>query len=148
MDNRGVAARVRRRRASALLTTDPKDLPVIGLGSKYAKLLGFDARNWASSAKAGGGTDTTLRVRITDNRGAIVYLDAADTNYTAGVKRIVVADDTATGLSTSVVDQTGAAAAAGEAAGAGIIMESPVTVRVTLATTATDFFEIDLFVEG
>lgn len=118
----------------------------LGLGAKYAKILSIRARNWASSAKAAAGADTAVKIRITDNNGDIVYLDAADRDYaTAEVTLNVSQDDTATGLGVTPVDATGAAATAG--AGAPIIAEGPVLVAIVNGATATDFMTVDLIVE-
>lgn len=136
----------RRRRVQGLLSASPVTLGTIGLGSKFAFLRAIRARNWASSAKAGAGTDTAVKVKITDNNGDIVFLDAADRDYaTAEVTLYPSADDTTTGLGITPVDATGAAATAG--AGSPIIMESPVTVVITNGGTATDFMTVDLIVE-
>lgn len=118
----------------------------LGLGAKYARLHEIRARNWASSAKAGAGADTAQRIRITDNNGDIVFLDAADRDYaTAEVTLVPVLDDTVTGLGLLGTDATGAVRAAGEASG--IILEGPVLVAVVNGATATDFFTCDLIVE-
>ncbi len=138
---------IKKRTTAGLVTADPVSLPEVGLGFKFAKLLGFRARNWASSAKAAAGTDALQKVKITDNNGDVVYLDAADRDYkTAEVTINATQDDTATGLGVTPVDATGAAATAG--AGAAIWMESPVTVTIIDGTTTTDYFEIQLIVEG
>lgn len=136
----------RRGPAAAVLAADPTTVGTVYLGSKYAKVLGFQVRNWASSAKAGAGTDATLRVKLTDNNGQIFYLDAADKDYkTAAVWRWIRSDDTVTGLSYVPGDATGAAVPADSAITP--IVASPVTVVVTGATTATDYFEIYLYVD-
>lgn len=135
-----------RRRVQGLLTSTTTTLGTIGLGSKFAKLLQIRARNWASSAKAGAGTDTAVKVKITDNNGDVVYLDASDRDYaTAEVTLAPTQDDTATGLGVTPVDATGAAATAG--AGGPIVMESPVTVVVLNGATTTDYMTVDLIVE-
>lgn len=134
--------------AAALLAADPTTVGTVSLGTPYARVLGFQARNWASSAKAGAGTDATLRVKLTDANGMIFYLDATDVDYKTGnVFTWFSHDDTVTGLTgTKITDATGAAAGA-TGVPVKVIMASPVTVVVTLATTATDYFEIYLFVE-
>lgn len=136
----------RKRRVQGLTTATPVNLGTIGLGSKYAKLLEIRCRNWASAAKAGGGTDTAIKLKITDNNADVVYLDASDRDYAAAeVTLLVTQDDTATGLGVTPVDATGAAATAG--AGGPVIMESPVTVAVVNGGTTTDFVTVDLIVE-
>lgn len=135
-----------KKRTVAFLTTDADQGSTVGLGAKYGRLLAIRARNWASSAKAGAGTDSAIKIRITDNNGDIVYLDASDRDYkTAQVTLYPSADDTASGVDTLAVDQTGATATAG--AGAPVIMESPVTVEAVNGGTTTDYFEVELLVE-
>jgi hypothetical protein len=138
---------IKKRRSEGLVSANPVSFTAVGLGSKYARLLEIRARNWASSAKGGAGTDAAIRIKITDNNGDIVYLDAADRDYkTAEVTLFPSADDTATGIDTLAVDQTGATATAG--AGSPIVMEGPVTVTIVNGATATDFMTVDLIVEG
>lgn len=139
---------IKKRTTAGLLSANPTttQIPSVGLGAKYGKLLAIRARNWASSAKGGAGTDTAVKLKLTDNNGDIVYLDASDRDYaTAEVTLWPSADDTTTGLGVTPVDATGAAATAG--AGAPIIMESPVAVVVLNGTTTTDYFEVSLLVE-
>jgi hypothetical protein len=148
-----------KRHVEGLISANPVDLSPVGLGSnqvgafagaKFGRLVGIRARNFASSAKSGAGSDTAIRLRITDGNSDIVYLDAADVDYaTAEVTVWPSGDDTVTGITSTTggisVDQTGAAASAGS--GSGIIMQSPVTVRVVNGTTATDYISVDLLVE-
>jgi hypothetical protein len=148
-----------KRHTEGLVSANPTDLPAVGLGqnqvgafsgAKFGRLVGIRARNFSSSAKSGAGADVLTSLRITDGNGDIVYLDAADRDYaTAEVTLWPSADDTVTGITSTTggiaVDQTGAAASAG--AGGGIVMQSPVTVRVLNGTTATDYFSVDLLVE-
>lgn len=121
-------------------------LGTVGLGAKYGRVFGFRARNWASSAKAGAGTDTAARVRLTDANSDIFYLDAADRDYaTAEVTIAFALDDTVTGLNIVSVDATGATATAG--AGVHPVVQSPITVDIVNGGTTTDYFEISLLVE-
>lgn len=137
---------IKKRTVRALVSANPVNLGTVGLGAKYAKLLAIRARNFADSTMAGAGTDTAVRIKITDNNGDVVYLDAADRDYaTAEVTLWPSADDTTTGLGVAPVDATGAAATAG--AGAPIIMESPVVVAIVNGATATDYMEVNLLVE-
>ncbi len=140
---------IRKRRVEALVSsTDATLLPApVNLGTKFARIVQIRARNWASAAKAGAGTDQAIKIKITDANSDVVYLDASDRDYaTAEITLVPSQDDTATGLGVTPVDATGAAATAG--AGAGIIAESPVTVTVLNGATATDFMTVDLIVEG
>jgi len=139
---------------AALTAATPQALGSVSLGAPYARILGFVAANWASSAKAAEGTDAALRVKLVDADSRVIYLDAADFDYgatsgaapsTNGQTRFLTGDDTATGLTDLYVDATGAAATAG--AGAGVIAKSPVAVSVVNGGTATDYFEVSLFVE-
>ena len=144
-----------KRHVEGLTSASPVAIGTVGLGSnqvgsfagaKYGKLVGIIARNYASSAKSGAGTDTAGRIKITDAASKVVYLDAADRDYaTAEVFLLPSQDDTATGLDVTPVDATGAAATAG--AGAPIIMKSPVTVTAVNFGTATDYLSVDLLVE-
>jgi hypothetical protein len=128
---------------SKLTASATETIGKIRLRGKYGKLLRIRARNWASSAKAGAGTDTAIKIKLTDGNSNVVYLDASDRDYaTAEVILLPTQDDTATGLGTLAVDATGAAATAG--AGAPIVMRDPVTVAVANAGTATDYFECEL----
>lgn len=142
---------IKKRRAEGLLSDSdeallPNPISFGGGNHKYGKILGFRARNWASSAKAGAGADNAVKVKITDNNGDVVYLDASDRDYaTAEVTLSISQDDTATGLGVTPVDATGAAATAG--AGAPIWAESPVVVSILNGGTATDFMTVDLIVE-
>lgn len=125
----------------------PQSLGDIYLGTKYARVTGFQARNWASSAKAGGGTSTTQKLKLTDANGMIFYLDASDRDYkTANVFAFIRYDDTITGLSQIYVDATGAAVAADTEQFP--VVKSPVTASVLNGEVATDYFEVYLFVEA
>lgn len=138
---------ISRRTSAGLLSADPVSFTAVGLGTKYAKLLAIRARNYASSAKLAAGTDSAVKIKITDANSDVVYLDASDRDYkTAEVTLNVSQDDTATGLGVTPVDATGAAVTAG--AGTPIIMQSPVTVTIINGTTATDYMEVQLLVEG
>ena len=96
--------------------------------------------------KAGAGTDALIKVKLTDASGKVFYLDAADRDYkTAAVHVFFNGDDTATGLSYVPTDATGAAASAGS--GVEVVVASPITIEVQNAGTATDYFEVSLFVE-
>lgn len=132
--------------AAAVTTAATTVLGTIALGAAYGRVHGFVARNWASSAKAGAGTDALEKVKLTDADGIVVFLDAADRDYkTAAVNVAFAQDDTSTGLSVTSTDATGAAATAG--AGNQWVAKSPITVEVQNAGTATDYFELSLLVE-
>lgn len=139
---------------AALTAATPQAVGSVSLGAPYGRVLGFVAANWASSAKAAEGTDAALSVKLVDADSRVIYLDAADFDYgatsgatpsTNGSTRFIGADDTVTGLSDLYVDATGATATAGS--GNGIVAKSPVAVSVVNGGTATDYFEVSLFVE-
>lgn len=143
--------------AAAVTSAATTVLGTIELGAPYALVLGFDAANWASSAKAAEGTDAAEKVKLTDADGYVLYLDAADRDYgatsgptpsTNGTRTIITPDETTTGLSHRHLDATGTALAADAGAGtAGVLARSPVTAEVQNAGTATDYFEVALLVQ-
>lgn len=145
---------IKRRRVEATLSTNPTttQFAKLGLGSKYAKLVAIRARSWASSAKAAAGIDALMKIRITDNNGQVVFLDAADRDYkTAEITLLPAQDDAqpvAGATSPLAVDATGTVFAAATQGPVGIIMESPVQVVIENCATATDFMTVDLIVEG
>ena len=146
---------IRKTAAVAAVTAGtPQALGSVSLGSPFARVLGFDAGIWASSAKAAEGTDAALKVKLVDADGRVIFLDATDFDYGAasgaaiGVgwhTHFIGGDDTVVGLNDLYVDATGAAATAG--AGTGVIAKSPVAVSVLNGGTATDYFEVKLIVE-
>lgn len=122
-------------------------LSTVSLGAAYGRVLGFTAQNWASSAKAGAGTSSTTKVKLTEAEGRVVYLDASDRDYkTAKVSIFFQQDETATGLSDLKLDATGAALSS-QGTSVGAICASPVTVTILNGEAATDYFEVYLFVE-
>ena len=132
---------------AALTAATPQVIGTVYLGAPYARVLGFQARNWASSAKAGAGTDVLQRVSLTDADGIVFFLDAADKDYAAALKNYFIEmDDTVTGLGVAGVDATGAAVAAGQQVEF-VLAKSPVTIRVINGGTPTDYFEAALFVD-
>jgi hypothetical protein len=137
------------RKTSAIAAVTSASTTVLGtinLGASYGVIKGVIARNWASSAKAAAGTDALEKLKLTDARGIVFYLDASDRDYkTAEVNLVLAPDETATGLGVVPVDSTGAAASAGS--GAEFIAKSPITVEVQNAGTPTDYFEVALLVD-
>jgi hypothetical protein len=133
--------------AAAVTTASTTVIGTIDLGAPFGIVRGFQARNWASSAKAAAGTDALEKVKLTDANGVVIFLDAADRDYkTAAVQLFFDADDTLTGLGITSTDATGAARAAGEGAVQAVV-QSPITVEIQDAGTATDYFELFLYVE-
>lgn len=139
----------KKKRVEGLIADSDHPIGTLYLGAKYARFYGFRARNWASSAKAGAGTDTAVKIRLTDANSDIFYLDATDTNYaTAEVTYFVGYDDLNTGLGISPVTAIGSAWVATEGATlVGPIIESPITVEIVNGGTATDYFTFDALVE-
>lgn len=132
--------------AHAVTSAATTVLGTISLGAQYGKILGIEARNYASSAKLAAGIDSAEKIKLTDADSKVIYLDAADRDYkTALVTLLPMVDPTATGLTPIPVDATGAAITDG--ASGTLIAKSPVTVEVQDAGTATDYFEVYLFVE-
>lgn len=141
--------------AAAVTTAATTVLGTVSLGAAYGRVLGFQAANWASSAKAAEGTDAAQKIKLTDAQGRVVFLDAADRDYgatsgpapsTAGTTVFFGQDETATGLTDLHVDATGAALSS-QAGMKGAVCQSPVTVEVQDAGTATDYVEVYLYVE-
>lgn len=141
--------------AAAVTTAATTTLGTIALGAAYGRVLGFQAANWASAAKAAEGTDAANKVQLTDAEGRVFYLDASDRDYgatsgpspsTGGTYIFFGQDETATGLTDLHVDATGAALSS-QAGLKGAVVKSPVTVTVVNTGTATDYFEVSLFVE-
>jgi hypothetical protein len=140
---------------AAVTTAATTVLGTVDLGAAYGRVFGFQAANWASSAKAAEGTDAAEIVKLTDAEGRVIYLDAADRDYgatsgptpsTGGTYIFFGGDETTTGLTDRHVDATGAALSS-QAGQKGAIAKSPVTVEVQNAGTATDYFEVSLYVE-
>jgi hypothetical protein len=134
------------RKVAAVLAADPTTVGTVDPGVPFSKILGFTARNWASIAKAGAGTDTSVIVKFTDDSG-IIYLENAARDYATALKATRIAvDDTATGLTGPLaVDATGATVTAGS--GGPLICVGPVQVIAVGGTTATDYFEIEILFE-
>ena len=133
--------------AAALTASTTQSLGTISLGAAYGRVLGFSARNYSSSAKTAAGTDALMEVKLTDAEGRVIYLDAADRDYkTALVTIFFQQDETATGLSDLKLDATGAALSS-QGTSVGAIAASPVTVTALNGATATDYFEVYLYVE-
>lgn len=108
-------------------------------GVKYARVVGF-------SARITSGADATTILQLSDRNG-IFYLDAAAANYTGtGLRRVIVRDDTATGLTGyTTVDSTGAALAAGQVV-PNPVVELPITVTWSSAT-AGEVLRVEILLE-
>lgn len=133
---------------AALTAASPQALPSLSLGVGLARILGFQARNWASSAKAAGGADAAQTVKIVDGYGQIVFQDAADRDYKSQNTFVWFApDDTVTNLTGTVfADATGAATGA-TSGNVTQLVGNPLTISVLNGGTATDYFEIYVFIE-
>jgi hypothetical protein len=135
--------------ANVVTASTPINLaPAITLGSGVAEIVGFWVKNWASSAKAGLGTDAAIRIKLTDADGSIIFNDTVDRacNTAAGLKVFFSPDDGAIDASVIAVKGSGAALTAGEKVR--ILAVSPVTVAVSNAGTVTDFVEVYLLVDS
>lgn len=132
---------------AALTAATPQALGSVALGAPYARVLGFQIRNWASSAKAAAGADVLQRVKLVDADSRTFYLDAADADYATAAKFVFFQqDETATGLSDLKLDATGAALSS-QGTDAGAVVKSPVAVSIINGGTVTDYAEVYLFVE-
>jgi hypothetical protein len=127
-------------KASTTLTVPNPAATITGLvplRSKFGQVLAFRALLT--------GTDTAVRIKMTDADSRVFYLDAADKDYkTAAINRHLVYDDTLTGLTPQLLDATGAAATA-TAAGSLPIVKSPITVELSNGGTAADVLSLDIY---
>jgi hypothetical protein len=109
----------------------------VGLGAYFGRIVGFRA------SKTG---DAATRIQIADADSRIVYLDAADVDYTTVKDRVIQYDDTVSGLTWTLVDATGAAATAADAGHAGPVVKSPLTLTFSNCTAA-DIWTVFIYVE-
>lgn len=110
----------------------------IGLGAPFGKVTGYRI------SKTG---DAATRVQIADADGRIVYLDAADADYTTVKDRVITPDDTVTGLTGGLpIDATGAAFSAAQQASTVAVCKSPLTLTFSNGTAA-DVWTVNLYVE-
>lgn len=140
----------KKRHIEGLTTADPTVLGTLGLGATYGRPVSMKVRNWASSAKAGAGSDVLGKIELKDADGNIFFLDAADRNYAGAAVNLVFAKDvTVTGVTGhTYVDQTGATLAGVAETFAPLPpVKGPITVTARAFTTVTDYLEIDLIVE-
>jgi hypothetical protein len=110
-------------------------------GQRYGKLNSFRARVTSSGA--------TSQIELKDSLARVFYKDAADKDYqTAAVNRIVVADDTLTGISFTPTDATGAALTAADAVWpVQPVLEGPITVTWADADGAAGTLRLELYLE-
>jgi hypothetical protein len=134
-----------KKRVVEFVTTTATASSTVSLGAAYGRVMGAVVRNYADATKAGAGADTAIKLKLTDGNSDIFFLDALDRDYaTAELTLAFGQDDTATGLGILPVDATGAAATAG--ATVPVVSQSPITVGVVNAGTATDYFSVGLLV--
>jgi len=122
-------------------TTGTTGSATVPLSSDAAELIGFRCLSTG---------DTSTRVKLTEGASGaspiptVVYLDAADVNYTVQKDTLIAQDDTATGLgmTTGLLDSTGAAATI--AGGNGVAVRSPIQVDWSNGTSG-DAVTLDLF---
>src|ERR1051326_2450090 len=104
------------------------------LAADFAELISFRALSTG---------DTSARIKITDGDSRIVFLDAADVDYTSIKSRKPGLDDTVTVLTLAALgDVTGAAATLGS--GQGIPVKSPLQIDWSNGT-AGDTLTLDLY---
>jgi len=123
------------------ITTTDTDVDVdVNMPFRYGTLLGFSARST--------GTDTAQRSRSSDADGKGLFLDYQDTDYDAAeVHKVIVYDDTLTGLTWQHLDATGAAATATSIA-PDPIFRAPLNVAVVNGNTTTDTVVVKVWVDG
>jgi hypothetical protein len=90
------------------------------------------------------GTDTAVRLRLTDGDSRVFYLDAADKDYkTAAVITPVHSNDLTTGLSVIPYDSVGVAAAAAQHSPMPVV-KNPIEVAIINGGTAGDIIDFTL----
>jgi len=90
------------------------------------------------------GTDTAVRLRLTDADSRVFYLDAADKDYkTAAITTPIILDDTTTGLGPAAFDAVGVAASAGQG-GSLPVVKNPLEIAVVNGGTAGDVISVTL----
>ena len=128
-----------RKRIVTVTSTGASTSRAVGLGGvKYARVVGF-------RALASG--DTTTTIGLADAKGRTFYLDAAAKDYTTAVNRVIVYDDTLTGINFTPTDATGAALTAADAAHAGPVIEGPITVTWGSVDAAGRTLRLELMLE-
>lgn len=123
----------------ALTTTSASVSTTCALGAAYGRVHAFDILVT--------GSDTAVKLSLTDADSKVFYLDAADKDYkTARIHTVISDDDTRTGLTYTPRDATGAAVTATFTQPVPVV-KSPVTVAVLNGGTTTDTVDINLYVE-
>jgi hypothetical protein len=90
------------------------------------------------------GTDTAVKLRITDADSRIVYLDAADKDYkTAAVISQLATDDVVTGVAGLSADSTGVLSAVAQINSTSVI-KNPIKVAIVNGGTAGDTIAFSL----
>ncbi len=90
------------------------------------------------------GTDTAVKLRLTDADSRIFYLDAADADYkTAAITNTLHMSDVETGLSITAFDAVGVAIPATQTAPTPVV-RSPIEVAVVNGGTAGDVIDVTL----
>lgn len=126
------------RREATLVVPNPAATvtQTMNLRGKYNRLLGFNILST--------GTDTAMRLRMTDADSRIFYLDAADKDYdTARIYTPTFMDDVTTGLTTLLYDSTGAVVAATQD-GPMPVVKNPIELAVVNGGTAGDSINVVL----
>ena len=123
----------------SLTTTSADVSTTVALGAAYGRVHAFDILST--------GTDTAIRLKLTDADAKVFYLDAADKDYdTARIHTVISDDDTRTGLTYTPRDATGAAVTATFTQPVPVV-KSPITVSIINGGTVTDTVDVNLYVE-
>jgi len=126
------------RRSATLVVPNPAATvtQTMNLRSNYCRLLGFNILST--------GTDTAMKLRMTDADSRIFYLDAADKDYdTARVYTPTFMDDVTTGQTPKLYDSTGAVVAAAQD-GPMPVIRNPIELAIVNGGTAGDSINVVL----
>lgn len=110
----------------------------VNVPGKYVRLVGLQALLT--------GADATTKLRVRDADNLVAFLDAAAVDYTSAKKYQIINDDTATGLSWTPVDATGAAHVA-DIPAVRPILRAPLKVAAIDNGTAAESYAVTLYTE-
>ena len=109
---------------------------VLNARSKYIRPLSFKILLT--------GTDTAVKLKLTDADGIVFYLDAADKDYkTAAIYTPLTMDDVNTGLGVQATDSVGIEVAAAQDAPMPVV-KSPISVEIQNGGTGLDVIDFTL----
>ena len=126
------------RREATLVVPNPAATitQTMNLRSTYCRPLGFSILSV--------GTDTAMKLRMTDADSRVFYLDAADKDYdTARIYTPVFMDDVTTGQTPKLYDSVGAVVAAAQD-GPMPVIKSPIELAIVNGGTAGDSINVVL----